>query len=214
MTQNASDYLFGKGNGRVIKNPTIDLKSFNPNRFTRENQDILSLIMVGSISPRKNQSFAVDVIREIRENGQKCKLKIIGYPRSEKEGYLPMLKEKIDSLDLCSVVEFLPQDTDIPYHLSQSDFLLMPSLQEGLPNVALEAQAMNLPCVISTDVSTDCDCGLCTFLPLSFGAKYWGDYLQKEFNNPDRKLKRIDMSEWDNEKVCQEYIELWRGNIK
>lgn len=211
VTQNAADYIFGKGEGRVIKNPTIDLEAFNPRLYKRENKDLLTLIIVGSISPRKNQKFAVDVLYELKKQRTNCKLKIIGYARSEKEGYLPMLMEKIEKLGLQNDVEFLPQDANIPYHMSQSDFLLMPSLQEGLPNVALEAQAMWLPCVISTDVSTDCDCGLCTYLPLDAGAKAWSDYLLKEFDRSERK--ELDMSEWDNRKVCQEYLELWRGNI-
>lgn len=211
VTQNAADYIFGKGKGRVIKNPTIDLEAFDPKLYKRENKDLLTLIMVGSISPRKNQKFAVDVLYELKKQRTNCKLKIIGYARSEKEGYLPMLMERIEKLGLQNDVEFLPQDANIPYHMSQSDFLLMPSLQEGLPNVALEAQAMWLPCVISTDVAADCDCGLCTYLPLDAGAKAWSDYLLKEFDGSERK--ELDMSEWDNRKVCQEYLELWRGNI-
>ncbi|MGM9929612.1 MAG: glycosyltransferase [Bacillus sp. (in: firmicutes)] len=212
VTQNAADYVFGKNRGRMIKNPTLDLTRFNPSLYKRENKNILTLLMVGSFSDRKNQSFAVDILDIILRTGQKCVLKLIGYPRSEKEVYFPMLKEKITNLKLEKYVEILPQDSDIPFHMSQSDYLLIPSLQEGLPNVALEAQAMNLPCIISTDVSKDCDCGLCTFLPLSKGASCWADYILEEHNKVCDKKRCVDMSEWDNRKVCDEYLEIWRGN--
>lgn len=214
VTQNAADYVFGKKKGRMIKNPTLDLTKFDPTLYHRDNPNILTLIMVGSFSTRKNQSFAIDILDEIKKTGQNCRLKLIGYPRSEKEGYLPKLKEKIKNLNLEDDVEFLPQDSDIPYHMAQSDFLLIPSLQEGLPNVALEAQAMGLPCVISTDVSNDCDCGLCTFLPLDQGALYWSNHLIKEYRDTMGKRKYVDMHEWDNRTVSREYLEIWRGNIK
>ena len=214
VTQNAADYVFGKNKGRMIKNPTLDLSKFDPTLYHRETPEILTLIMVGSFSPRKNQSFAIDILDEIRKTGQNCRLKLIGYPRSEKEGYLPKLKEKIKDLNLEENVDFLPQDSDIPYHMAQSDFLLIPSLQEGLPNVALEAQAIGLPCVISTDVSNDCDCGLCTFLRLDQGASDWSNYLLKEYRDTMGKRKYVDMREWDNRTVSQEYLEIWRGNIK
>ena len=89
--------------------------------------------------------------------------------------------------------------------------MLIPSLQEGLPNVALEAQAMGVPCFVSTDVSNDCDCGICTFLPLDKGAKFWADEIIKYIDKNGYDKQYVDMSTWENKKVCEMYLEYWRG---
>ena len=213
VTQNASDYIFGKGKGRMLKNPTLDLERFNPARFDEKKDSVLTLIMIGSYSPRKNQNFAVDVLKCLLERGKDTRLVFIGYPRSAKEDYFPRLQKKVKDLSLDAAVEFLPQDTDIPMALSKSDFLLIPSLQEGLPNVTLEAQAMGVPCIISDDVSDDCNCGLCSFIPLDSGAEAWADFILDEYEKRGEKHP-VDMSAWDNKKVCKEYLEIWRGNMR
>ena len=137
---------------------------------------------------------------------------LIGYPRSPKETYVPEMKQMIQDYYLEDHVIFLPQDTDIPLAMSEATFLMMPSIQEGLPNVALEAQAMGLPCYISDDVSDECDCGLCHFLPLDKGAAYWADVLIKHVEEHGFEKHYPDMSEWDNKKISEEYLEYWRGN--
>lgn len=214
VTQNAADYMFGKNKGRMLKNPTLDLNRFNPSLYTRENPETLTMLMVGSYSRRKNQRFALEILKCLTEFHNSAKLKYVGFPRSEKEDYYPKLRQYVEELGLNDNVQFLPQDTDIPYEFSQSDYLLIPSLQEGLPNVALEAQAMEVRCIISNDVSDDCDCGLCSFLPLSQGAQYWAEYIYNDYQTNKGEKSFIDMSEWDNRKVVKEYLEIWRGNKK
>ena len=214
VTQNAADYMFGKNKGRMLKNPTLDLSRFDPSLYSREKPDVLTMLMVGSYSRRKNQRFALEILKCLHDSNIPAKLVYVGYPRSEKEDYYPNLKRYAEELGLHDSVQFLPQDADIPYEFSQSDYLLVPSLQEGLPNVALEAQAMGVPCIVSTDVSDDCDCGLCSFLPLSDGAQSWADYIYNDFCSNKGKKRYVDMSGWDNRKVVEEYLEIWRGNKK
>lgn len=212
VTSSAVEYIAGEGNGIVMKNPTIALDRFNPELYPNRNTEgDIRLIMVGSYSSRKNQKFAVEVLKELCKLRPDSKLTFIGYPRSVTETYVPQMKQMIVEFELEDNVTFLPQDADIPLEMSKSTFLLMPSLQEGLPNVALEAQTMGLPCIISTDVSRDCDCGLCYFYELNKGAKYWADKLIEyvEENGFDKSYP--DMSEWDNKKICEDYLEYWRG---
>lgn len=84
-------------------------------------------------------------------------------------------------------------------------------MQEGLPNVVLEAQKMGLPCFLSTDVSDDCDCGLCSFFSLENGGEYWADKLVGYIDKNGFERSYPNMFEWDNQKVCKEYLEYWRG---
>lgn len=213
VTQNAADYAFGKGKGVPIKNPTVDFEKFDPTKYQQAKDEHIHLLMVGSYSTRKNQKFAVDVLNELKQDHAGATLTFVGYPRSPKETYLPELKEKVRALQLDDSVTFLPQDADIPAVLAESSFLLIPSLQEGLPNVALEAQKMGLPCFISTDVSDDCDCGLCSFLPLDAGAKYWADSISAYVKQHGTGKHAVDMSDWDNRKICEDYMAIWSGKL-
>lgn len=213
VTASAVEYIAGEGNGIVMKNPTIALDRFDPDKYPNLNTDSkIHLIMVGSYSSRKNQKFTIDVLFELCKIKPESTLTLIGYPRSLKETYVDEMKQLISDYRLENNVQFLPQDTDIPFAMSKSTILMMPSIQEGLPNVALEAQAMGLPCFISSDVSTECDCGLCHFLPLEKGAEYWAKTLVEYIEQNGFEKHYPDMSEWDNKKICEEYLEYWRGN--
>lgn len=211
VTQNAADYVFGKGKGVPIKNPTVDFEKFDPEKYPQTNDGKIHLLMVGSYSSRKNQKFAVDILHELKKTQPGATLTYVGYPRSPKDTYLPELKENVQRLNLDDSVTFLPQDADIPAVMAKSTFLLIPSLQEGLPNVALEAQKMGLPCFVSTDVSDDCDCGICTFLPLDQGAKYWADAISAYAADYGTDKHYVDMSQWDNRKICEDYMDIWSG---
>ncbi|MCH5303785.1 MAG: glycosyltransferase, partial [Ruminococcus sp.] len=213
VTASAVEYIAGENNGIVMKNPTIALDRFNPELYPNKNtSETIHLIMVGSYSSRKNQKFTIDVLNELCKLRPDSTLTLIGYPRSPKETYVEEMKQKIRDYKLEDKVRFLPQDADIPRAMSEATFLMMPSIQEGLPNVALEAQAMGLPCFVSTDVSTECDCGLCHFLPLEKGAEYWAQALIEHVEKNGFEKHYPDLSEWDNKKICEEYLEYWRGN--
>ena len=211
VTQNAADYIFGKGKGTPIKNPTVDFERFDPAKYPGPDDNGIHLLMVGSFSTRKNQKYAVEILHELKKRHPDATLTFIGYPRNDKETYLPELKEKTAALNLVNSVEFLPQDADIPAVMARSTMLLIPSLQEGLPNVALEAQKMGLPCFVSSDVSDDCDCGLCTFLPLDKGPAYWADIISQFAAGHGTGKQYVDMSAWDNRKICAEYLAIWSG---
>lgn len=211
VTQNAADYIFGKGKGVPIKNPTVDFAKFDPKKYPESADDQIHLLMVGSYGSRKNQKFAAGILHELKKEHSGATLTYVGYPRTPTDSYLPELKEKVCSLGLEDSVEFLPQDADIPAVMARSTFLLIPSLQEGLPNVALEAQKMGLPCFLSTDVSDDCDCGICSFLPLDVGAKYWADAITAYVNQNGTGKHYVDMSAWDNRQVCEDYMAIWGG---
>ena len=211
VTQNAADYVFGKNKGKSIKNPTLDFEKFNPDKYSPVKDDRIHLLMVGSFSSRKNQKFAVDILQELVNKGVYVDLTFIGYPRSETETYLPELRKKVAEKALTDKVFFLPQDADIPKAMSEATVLLIPSIQEGLPNVALEAQRMGTPCFISTNVSNDCDCGNCLFLPLNKGAGYWAGEILNYVDKNGFEKHFIDMSEWDNRILCEMYMDIWSG---
>lgn len=211
VTEFAVEYMFGKGNGIVVKNPTVDLAKFDPVKYPAVDDGKIHLILVGSYSSRKNQQFALEVFHELVKRRSDSTLTFIGYPRNATDDYLPNLKKYAEGNGLSDRVAFLPQDSNVPEALSKSTIMLIPSLQEGLPNVALEAQVMGVPCFVSTDVSRNCDCGICEFLPLADGAEKWAEAIIAYTETHGTGKQYVDMTAWDNRKVCQEHLDYWRG---
>lgn len=64
-------------------------------------------------------------------------------------------QEYVKSLNLQDSVIFLGVRNDVDQLLMAMDVLIMPSLYEGLPFVAIEAQAASLPILISDTVSAE-----------------------------------------------------------
>lgn len=211
VTEFAVEYMFGKGNGIVVKNPTVDLAKFDPKQYPATDDGAIHLILVGSYSSRKNQRFALEVFHELAKQKPDATMTFIGYPRTADDDYLPNLKKYAEESGISDRVAFLPQDSNVPEALSKSTIMLIPSLQEGLPNVALEAQVMGVPCFVSTDVSRNCDCGICEFLPLAEGPEKWAEAIIEYTRVHGTGKQYVDMADWDNRKVCQEHLDYWRG---
>ena len=212
VTKGALKYMVGDGVGYVIKNPTVDLSKFNPQKYEYHQHDDIRLIMVGSIQPRKNQMFGAQVLNELIKMGKEATMIIIGYPTNPESGYLESVQEYLKTNGIDGRVTFLPKDSDVAKALSESDVMLLPSLQEGLPNTALEAQTMGVFCFVSTDVESICDCGLCEFISLKDGSHKWAEAIIDYANRTGLKKTYIDMHEWDNKEVSKYHLRIWQGD--
>ena len=63
---------------------------------------------------------------------------------------------------------------------------------------AVESQIMGVPCFASTNVPKDVDIGMCTFIDIQKGAKYWATKIL-EYNYNDatvdvEKKNRLDIN--------------------
>lgn len=204
----AVDLMFCGFGGRVIQNPTISLKRLNPTKYEQKPHDSINLIHIGTFSKRKNQCFSVKILREIINMGYKAKLVFIGHTLVEPD-YINEIEKTVKDNNLSEFVQFLPKDSDVPKLLSESDYMILPSLREGLPNVALESQAMGVPCFLSDTIFRGTDCGLCKFLTLDKGPTYWAEEILEYRKNNGPEKKYVDMSKWDNEEIIKEYLKIW-----
>lgn len=210
VSPKAVDLLYGKYGGKVIKNPTISLERLDPKKYSTPYHEGINLIQIGTYSHRKNQVFSVKVLKSLIDMGVTAHLTFVGFPLDEPE-YIHSIENEVKENKLEDKVTFLPKDADVPKLLSESDYMLIPSLREGLPNVALEAQAMGIVCFISDTVNRETDCGLCEFLSLEEGAEFWASAIIEYRKKFGTEKCYVDMSEWDNKNVCEEYIKIWRG---
>ena len=149
----------------------------------RENEILVGTI--GRFSEQKNPLFVPEIIASLRKKGIEAKGLMVG------DGDLrESLEEKIRSLGLKKYMALPGLQSDVsPWYMAMDVFIL-PSFYEGLPIVALEAEASGLPCFISNQVSKEVDLtGVVNFLPISEGADLWADSIIKEITSKNQKGK-------------------------
>lgn len=183
-SEDALEFLFGnkwKNDSRVRVIPNgIDLSvyqgKFNKNKKKSELKltNTYNICTVGRISYQKNPEYLLEVFYELSQIRKDVDLIWCGTGDLEE-----LIREKISKLNLDKRVHLLGARSDIAEILKCSDAFLLPSRFEGLGIVLIEAQAANLPCVMSDVVPKEVDCGLCLALPLEKSPKYWADQVCK-----------------------------------
>jgi glycosyltransferase involved in cell wall biosynthesis len=110
----------------------------------------IRLIFVGTLGrPYKGQDVLFKAVQKLKKLGYPVRLKVIGSGRMKSE-----FEQMVKDLGINELTEFTGQlepGLEIYQQLAGSDIFVLPSRQEGLPRVLIEAMAVGLPC-IATDV--------------------------------------------------------------
>ena len=211
-SQKAGEKLFGENKFSVIYN-TVD-KRFWDCEYQREVHDAPYLIQVGMICDNKNQAFSLDVLKCLKERYPDAKLTFIGASKdADMERYLVKLQTKVRDFKLCDSVAFLPADSDVKAEMQRADFLVLPSLYEGLGIAAIEAQALGLKCFVSSGVPYEADCGGCVFLSLDSGVEAWAERIAEHFGADRGARQKYDMYRFAPDVIMDQYRRLYRGEI-
>ena len=107
--------------------------------------------VVGRLEPVKNHRFLIDIADELVRLRPDIALVFVGGGSMAAE-----LEGACRAKGVSDRVVFAGPQTDMRAVYSALDCLAMPSLFEGLPLTAVEAQVNGLPCVLSDVVTTDC----------------------------------------------------------
>lgn len=203
-----------KGLSSAVIYNTIDFRAFAKNQDP-ERHDAPVLVQVAGFCENKNQLFSVEVFRALKGDYPNSKLILVGGDSLDyMKEYKRRVEEKVTEYSLKEAVTFLPQDANIPQAMEQADFLLLPSQREGLPLVAIEAQTLGLSCFVSDSVSSEVDCGGCTFLPLSQGAERWAEAIEKQFARTGGARGHWDMGKFHPDKIMNQIRNLYDGAIQ
>lgn len=194
-SKEAGEWLFGKkrvsGDRYFMLQNAVDIEKLKFNREIRDEYrrdlklgDDICFIHVGRFTPQKNHMFLLDVFAEIVKQHPSSRLLVLG------DGDLRgSIEEKIKELNLWDKVSLLGNRNDVHNILQAADCFLFPSLFEGLPVTAVEAQAAGVPCYISDTVTKDIKVSeLARYLPIDKGAKFWADRILSD------DISRIDVS--------------------
>jgi glycosyltransferase EpsF len=181
-TEFAGEWMWGKKvlqSGKItIFNNAIDLNHFKANKAVRDVyrekfglQDKFVIGHVGRFCYQKNQEFLVDIFNEVHKTRPDAVLMLIGEGET-----VDMIKGKVSELGLDNSVKFMGSSTEV-YNLYQAmDVFVLPSRYEGLGMVAIEAQAMGIPTIVSTEVPKEaCVTDGIEFIDLDAGAEMWAE---------------------------------------
>lgn len=98
---------------------------------------------VALVQNEKRQSFVLDVIKQLRDEGKQILGLFPGECRDE--AYLAQLKQKAEAYGIADKVWFMGRRNDVPDLLKATDVLMIPSSFEGFPLAGLEAAAAGVP---------------------------------------------------------------------
>lgn len=106
------------------------------------------MLSVGRFHWKKGYHYALDALRLLRDKGHDIHYTLVASGASEEILY------QIRDLGLEQYVEIIPglPQQEVFQKMAEADLLLLPSVEEGIANVVLEAMAIGLPAVSS-------DCG-------------------------------------------------------
>ena len=126
-------------------------RSPQPARQIFPGSDLKRLCMVAAIEPTKDYPLALRVVRRLIDDDPSWRLICVGNERGIR-GYKTQVLAERDRLQLEPFVKFVDDRRDVPEIIASSDLLLVTSVNEGFPNVVLEAMTCGTA-VVSTDYS-------------------------------------------------------------
>ncbi|HWR01703.1 MAG TPA: glycosyltransferase [Chlorobaculum sp.] len=151
---------------KVIYNGLVIPDKVTPFDFASRFPGKKIIYSAGRLSEQKGFEYLIDAAAILRKKRNDLLFAVSGEGKLEEE-----LKGRVRTLGLEDSFVFLGFASDIYPHLKGCDLFVLASLFEGMPNVVMEAMAMQTP-VIATDVngarelmgatseSLDCETGL------------------------------------------------------
>lgn len=223
--ESAAVWLYGKKalrdqRVRIVKN-VIDAQKFDFNPDTRRLvRSQLGLaegeLVVGHFarfSHQKNHRYTIDILKAIKEKNVCVKCLFVG--DGELHSAIEQYAIEQGVIDLCV---FTGVVTNVYDYMMAADVFVMPSFNEGLPLVVIEAQITGLECFLSDAIPEEVKIAdLVRFLPLSKGAPEWADeILSIKIKERRSYLKEIQAAGYDaliSAKTLQDFYVNLDNNI-
>ncbi len=126
---------------------------------------------VGRFTTQKNHGFLLDIFAELHREQPDSILVLAGIGELQQT-----TRQKVEELGLAETVRFLDFRSDVARLLQGMDVFVMPSLYEGFPVTAVEAQATGLPCAFSDTITREAKIlEAVEYLPLDVPLQRWAD---------------------------------------
>lgn len=212
----AGEWLYGKNQMEhcfVIPNPIdVSVFHFDASKRTSFRQeyglgDGLVIGCVARFEQQKNPLFLIDVFRSVVENEPDTQLVLVGHGSLQQS-----IEQRIRDYSLETNVSFLPPDTERAQFYNALDVFVLPSLYEGMPIVALEAQATGLPCLLSSEITDECALtDTCRFMNLSAPLESWAKEILalRKSNSREMNSRIVENSRFESNRAGRQLIGIY-----
>lgn len=177
--------------------------------------DDLVIGHVGYFGYQKNHPFMLQLIQKLKHKGIKFVWLFVGDGPD-----LTSIKNMAREMGISEHIRFLGRRSDVERLYRVMDIAILPSHYEGLPTVAVEAQAAGTPIVVSDAVTDECDMKLGIFyrLPLQ-DISTWADAIIGIGKNKKRipastRFEQIDKLGFTLTRAADLYYRFINGEIK
>lgn len=196
----AAKFIYGDVDDHVVIPNGIDLEkchgaAMSDRTVLRSQLGIrdgqIVVLQVGRLVTQKNHGFTVRIARALEEQGIPFKLLVAGTGGLEQQ-----IRGELEAQGLTDRVTLLGRRDDVYRLMAMADVMILPSLYEGLPTVAIEAQAMGLYSILADTITSECDMGLGLVrqLPIDGGATCWAEAISHCREIPVPPQDQIDQA--------------------
>lgn len=166
-------YMFGKKYCKktfIVKNG-INLDKYNRNENLKKlykkelniDSNCRTIGFIGRFSYLKNPKYVIEIAEKLKLKNFDFKIIMVG-DGEDKYEFTKLAKER----NIEAYIECLGYRNDVLNLLNIIDVIVMPSINEGVPLVAIEAQALGVKCIVSDNVSKEINITKnIEFIPLS-----------------------------------------------
>ncbi len=167
---------------------------------------------VGRLTPQKNQKMILDIFAEMHRLNPNTHLVMVGTGELEEE-----MKKHTAELGIADHVTYTGVQTNVNEWYSAFDVFIMTSKNEGLPVVAVEAQAADLPCAMSGSITPEVKVtDNVKFMSINEEPLKWAkailDFEQRERVNRGAELKAAGYDiRFEAARMQELYLELYNG---
>lgn len=185
-SQLSINWLYGKKAAKkaYLMRNAIDLEKFSlskeekqkiRSRYGLENCRVVGHI--GRFEFQKNIPFLVRAFAILSKSRDDVRLVLVGGGSQH-----DAVKKLVETLKIEDKVLFLTEKRNVEEYYALFDVFALPSRFEGLPLVAIEAQASGIPCLLSECITKETDVtGQVEYLPIA-SASLWADKISHKLD--------------------------------
>ena len=190
----------------IVVNNGIDINRFDFNAEYRDEiknkysiNDKFVVGSLGRLSFEKNHEFMIDIIHKVLMVDNDVVLLIVGNGDMYDRIY-----NKCKDLNISEHVVFTGAQAESFKYYSAFDCFVMPSIYEGMPVTAIEAQISGLPVFLSDRITNDCVISNATRLLSIDCVDIWKEVIvnikNSDYEN-ERKKYKIEFDKFDRKKT-------------
>ena len=209
--------LYGKRDVKILRN-SIEGEKY---KFSLEERKKIrkefgiddSKVVIGHVGrfvTQKNHKMVIDIYASYHKNNDNSVMMLAG------DGPLKNEMEKYASLKVKDgSILFLGRRSDIPQLLSAFDVFILPSLFEGAPVSAVEAQFAGLPCLLSDTITKSINATDCEYLSINKPPEFWAKkvIIDKNIHRRIERYKRMIDAGFDIKDTAK-YLEDYYLSLK